>query len=449
MPFPLDPARLLRAARATGPPAHRLRVAVTVLFALDGAVFGSWAARIPDVAARTGADATALGLALLCVSLGALASMQLTGALCARLGAGLVGAASAVLLGLTAALPGLSTTVPELAVALVVFGAATGCVNVAANSLGVEVERRAARPVLAPMHAAFSLGGLAGAAVGGLVAGTAPAPHLIAVGAVGLLVAAAIAPTLLAGDAPRRPASQRSAPARGPRPLLVALGLIAGCTAFGEGAFTDWGALHLRDTLGASPAAAAAGYATFSAAMAVGRLTGGRLARALGDTQLLAGGSLVAALGVVAAVATPSVPVALAGFALVGLGLANVFPLAVARAGALGGSGGVALASTVGYTGLLGGPPVIGLLAGGAGIATALSTVAVLSLVGAGIALAIGTGRAADLTRTAAARVGTAARPVAAPPTPLHGRLPDSPYSRSYRDVLGVLNGARTATVPA
>ncbi len=90
MPFPLDPARLLRPARRGSPSAHRLRVAVTALFALDGAVFGSWAARIPDVAAQTGADASALGLALLCVSLGALASMQLTGALCTRLGGGLV-----------------------------------------------------------------------------------------------------------------------------------------------------------------------------------------------------------------------------------------------------------------------------------------------------------------------------------------------------------------------
>jgi predicted MFS family arabinose efflux permease len=449
MPFPLDPVRLLRATRRAGPSARRLRIAVTALFALDGAVFGSWAARIPDVATRTGADEAALGLALLCVSLGALASMQLTGALCSRVGAGMVGAAAAVLLCATVALPGLSTSVPELAVALVVFGAATGTVNVAANSLGVEVERRAGRPVLASMHAAFSLGGLAGAAVGGLAAGASPAAHLITVGAVGLLVATVLAPTLVSGDAPRRPASERPAEARGPRPLLIALGLIAGCTAYGEGALTDWGALHLRDTLGASPSAAAAGYAIFSAAMAAGRLAGGRLVRAVGDTRLLAGGSLAAAAGVLVAIGTPSVPLALVGFALVGLGLANVFPLAVARAGAVGGSGGVALASTVGYTGLLGGPPAIGLLAAGAGIPVALSTVAVLALVGAGVALAVGTGPAADLTRASAGRIGSAVRPVAAPPTPVTGRLPESRYRNSYRDVLGILNGGRAAPAPA
>jgi Major Facilitator Superfamily len=419
--------------RGTTPSTRRLRVAVTTLFALDGAVFGSWAARIPDVAAQVGADAATLGLALLCVSLGALASMRLTGALCTRLGSGLVAAGAGVLLCTSIALPGLARSVPELAVALVVLGVATGAVNVAANSIGVHVQQRAGRPVLTSMHAAFSLGGLGGAGLGGLVAALHPAPHLIAVAGVGLLVAAAVAPTLAAGDGPRPARAAR--PARGPRRLLVALGVIAGCTAFGEGAFTDWGALHLRETLAASPAAAAAGYAAFSTAMAVGRLLGARLVRAVGETGLLAAGSLVATLGVLAAVLTPSVGVALVGFALIGLGLANVFPLAIARAGTIGGAGGVAVATSVGYAGLLGGPPVIGLLAGAAGIPAALSTVAALTVVGAVLSLAVGTGRAADRTRA----LGNAARPTLAPPV----SVMDSTFSDRYRDVAGVLNGRR------
>jgi hypothetical protein len=406
---------------------------VTTLFALDGAVFGSWAARIPDVAAQVGADETALGLALLCVSLGALASMRLTGALCVRLGSGVVAAGAGVLLCLAIALPGLTGSVAELAVALVVLGVATGAVNVAANSVGVRVQHQVGRPVLTSMHAAFSLGGLAGAGLGGLVAALPPAVHLVTVAAAGLLVAAAVAPTLAAGDGPR--AARAEAPARGPRRLLVALGVIAGCTAYGEGAFTDWGALHLRETLAASPAAAAVGYAAFCTAMAGGRLAGARLVRALGETGLLAAGSLVATLGTLIAVLAPTVPVALIGFALVGLGLANVFPLAIARAGALGGAGGVALATSVGYAGLLGGPPAIGLLAGLAGIPVALSTVAALSVVGAVLSLAVGTGRAADRTRA----IGTAARPGLAPPVVVM----DSTFSDRYRDVLGVLNGRR------
>ena len=103
---------------------------------------------------------------------------------------------------------------------------------------------------------------------------------------------------------------------------------------------------------------AAAGYAGFSLAMATGRLVGGRLVLALGERRLLVGGAVLAAAGAVAAVTTDSLAVALGGFVVVGLGLANVFPLAIARAGLLGGARGIALATTVGYTGLLGGPPV-------------------------------------------------------------------------------------------
>ena len=248
------------------------------------------------------------------------------------------------------------------------------------------------------LHAAFSFGGLAGAAVGAVASGLGVAPHLLAVAGVGLVLTGVIAPVLLAGDADRHAPVPLTAPdgaepagaallSPAPRRLLVVLGLIAGCTAYGEGAITDWGALHLRETLAASPAVAAAGYAAFSLAMACGRLSGGRLVRTFGATHVLVYGSTVGAAGMLAAALAPSAPVAVAGFALVGLGLANVFPLAIARAGALGGSKGVALASTVGYTGLLGGPPLIGLLVTGIGLPAALATVSVLAAVAAGLSL--------------------------------------------------------------
>ena len=383
-----------RPARRGSLPSRRLRLAaVTALFVFDGAVFGSWAARIPDVTAQVGASHTTLGLALLCISLGALASMQLAGALCARLGSGLVAAASAVLVSGAVALPGLAYSLPELAAALLVFGAATGAVNVAANTVGVGLEAAGGPPILPGLHAGFSFGGLAGAVVGGLVSGSGVAPHLLGVAGVGLLLTAAVAPVLVAGDADRpAPVVRGDRPGRtptGPRSLLLVLGLIAGCTAYGEGAVTDWGALHLRETLQATPAIAAAGYGAFALAMACGRLGGGRLVRALGTTPVLVGGALLAAAGMLAAALAPTAAVALIGFALVGLGLANVFPLAIARAGAAGGSSGVALASTVGYTGLLGGPPVIGLLVGAVGLPAALASVSVLAALAAGLCLSV------------------------------------------------------------
>ena len=181
--------------RPPGPPApaaflpsrERLLAAVAALFAFDGAVFGSWAARIPDVTTQVGTSHTALGLALLCVSIGALASMQLAGALCTRLGAGLVAVVSAVLICVAVTLPGLARSLPELAVALLAFGAATGAVNVAANSAGVRIEAAGDRPILPGLHAAFSFGGLVGAAAGRCGVRARPvAPHLLVVAGVGL-----------------------------------------------------------------------------------------------------------------------------------------------------------------------------------------------------------------------------------------------------------------------
>jgi MFS family permease len=380
-------------SRVPPPSVARLRAAVTALFVLDGAVFGSWAARVPDVAAGVGAGHSTLGVALLCLSLGALVCMRLTGAWCARFGAGPVGAAAAVAVSATALLPGLVSTVPALCVALFIFGAATGMVNVAANSVGVQVEASVGRPILSGLHAGFSLGGLAGALIGGAVSSVlGVAAHLSLVAAAGLFVSAWALPALLGArrgtEAPgaNRPPGEGT---RRPTAVLVVLGAIAGCTAFGEGALTDWGALLLREQLHAPATVAAAGYAGFSLAMACGRLAGGRLVLALGERQLLVGGSLLAAAGAVAAVTTSSLAVALTGFVLVGLGLANVFPLAIGRAGLLGGARGIALATTVGYTGLLGGPPVIGLLAESAGLPVAVGSVALMALVAAVLVLTV------------------------------------------------------------
>jgi hypothetical protein len=120
---------------------------------LDGLVFGSWAARIPDLAAQVGAGHATLGLILLYVSVGALASMQLTGMLCARLGAGAVSAIAAVLTSIAIALPGAAGSIPELAAIVLVFGAATGMLNVSVNAVGVRIERAAGRAVVSSLHA--------------------------------------------------------------------------------------------------------------------------------------------------------------------------------------------------------------------------------------------------------------------------------------------------------
>ena len=369
-------------------------LAVLLIFAFDGFVFGTWAARVPDISANVNASAAALGGALLCVSFGALATMQLAGRWCARYGGGAVASAAGLLLCVALVLPGLAATLPALAGALFIFGAATGAVNVSANSLGVRLEVSHRRSLMPMLHAGVSFGALAGAVLGG-VASTALAvlPHLLLVAAGGLVLVIGTAKPLARVDplpaAERRmaadlePEQERSSVSQ--RGIVLLLGAIAGCTAFAEGTLTDWAALHLRTDLGAGPVAAAAGYAGFSLAMGSGRLVGGRAIRRFGETRLLVGGSLIAAGAMLCAALTSSTAVALVGFLVVGFGLANIFPIALASSGALAGSKGVALASTIGYSGLLGGPPLVGFVAEHLGLPVALTSV---SLFAACVALA-------------------------------------------------------------
>lgn len=172
--------------------------------------------------------------------------------------------------------------------------------------------------------------------------------------------------------------------------LLVAVfGLIALCTAYGEGALAEWGPLHIQEDLGGGQGIAAAGYAAVALAMALGRLSGTALLERLGQTRALVLGGLTAAAGMLLGALAPSVWLALAGFAVTGLGLANLFPVAIARAGELAGPSGVAAASTLGYGGMLLGPPSIGFLADAFGLPTALTTVALLAATASAIAYAV------------------------------------------------------------
>lgn len=168
----------------------------------------------------------------------------------------------------------------------------------------------------------------------------------------------------------------------------MVFGLIALCTSYGEGALADWGALHLQQDLDTHPGTAAAGYSCFALAMTIGRLSGTALLERLGRTRTLVMGGTMASLGMLLGSLAPSVWLALVGFAVTGLGLANNFPVAVDRAGALAGASGVAVASTLGYGGLLLGPPAIGFMADWYSLPTALTSVAALAAVAALIGFA-------------------------------------------------------------
>jgi MFS family permease len=404
----------------------RARVAITVFFAVDGFIFASWAVRIPAVKAAVGASPAALGIALLGASGGAIATMTLTGALCRRLGSGRVVVAGGAWLSLALLLPALARSAPALGLALIVFGIGYGGLNVAMNSLAVDLVAAARRPVMPSFHAAWSLGGLAGSALGGLAApALAPLAHFSLVCVLGLAVTAGCGRVILATPLPpahddpahAAPAADVQPPGEalpavemaavekaageiaveevpngsGPSPAaprgragvwrtVLLLGVIALCSTYGEGAISDWGALHLHVDLGAAAGLAAAGYASFALAEAAGRLAGSWLLARLGQARVLVYGGLVTCAGMLAAALSPVLPLALAGFALTGLGVANAFPTAMTRVGLLAGPNGVATASTLGYAGFLLGPPLIGFLATGLSLRVALTTVSLLAV---------------------------------------------------------------------
>ncbi|MFD5086624.1 MFS transporter [Kitasatospora sp. NPDC058406] len=396
-----DPAAADPSARALWSTA---RIALTAFFAVDGFLFAAWVVRIPDVRSQVNASHSALGLALLCVSAGAVATMPIVGRLCLRYGSRPVTVASLALLALAVPLPAHTHSVATLGGVLLLFGAGYGGANVAMNSAAVEIVAELRRPVMPSFHAGYSLGGLLGAGAGGLLAGSITAGWSLALGGLlGLVVTAVAGVALLRSPAARTAPPVAAAPLTVPtgtgtgtgsgagndgnpthaRLLILLLGLTALCTAYGEGAVADWTTLHLTDDVHAGAGLAAAGYAAYALAMTTGRVGGTWLSVRLGQTRLMFLGGLTAAAGMLLAALAPAAPLALAGFVLVGLGLANIFPLAIARAGAEGGPKGVAFASTLGYGGMLVGPPVIGFLADATSLPVALTSVAVAATVAA------------------------------------------------------------------
>jgi predicted MFS family arabinose efflux permease len=367
---------------------HAARAAVATGLLLNGAGFASWVVRIPDAQRRLDLSEGALGLTLLGMSAGGFLAMPVSAALIARFGSRRVALGATLCLAAAVTAPAQAPTAVALALVLFVLGAASSVMAVALNTQAAEVERRMDRPIMAGLHALFSLGGLIGAGAGGLVAdaGIGAGAHLGVTGLAIAVLALATGPLLL--DRELESASTRSARPRPGRGLLL-LGLIAFCVLFSEGAVADWSTIYLRDAAGAGPALAATGYAAFSLMMAAGRFAGDRLTVRLGPARLVRAGGVAAALGIALAVTQQQPWVAVTGFGLVGAGLSSVFPTLVAAAGRTRGapaSSSIAVVSSIGYAGLLAGPPLIGMIAEALSLRTGVAAIGLAGLLIAGLA---------------------------------------------------------------
>lgn len=356
--------------------------AVAAMFALNGALFGVWAARIPAIAELLALDEAVLGLVLLCLAGGAVLAFPVAGWACDRFGAAPVTRAIAAAYALALPLLALAPSPILLALALTGFGALHGAMDVTMNAWGAEVERSLPRPAMPIFHAMWSIGAGIGALTGAAAGwfGAVPLAHFAV--AAGVLWGAAAWLAAVPWDSPRSPASRGPVLAL-PRGALLPVALVAFCGAFGEGAMADWSAVYLATVLAADEGTAALGYAVFSTAMVMTRLAGAGLIARLGTAGTVAASGAIALVGAVTLVAAAAAPVALAGFGLLGIGLALVMPLAFSRAAAHGQpSPGAAIAAvaTLGYGGMLLGPPLIGFIAAALSLRVAMAAVAGLAV---------------------------------------------------------------------
>ncbi|GGL51146.1 MFS transporter [Planomonospora parontospora] len=360
---------------------RRGRIAVYLLFLLSGMAIGTWTARIPTIKHDLGLSDGQLSLGLLGIAAGAITGMQVVGRLVDRYGSVRVMLPMAFAQGAALVLPALVPNLAALALALFVFGAVHGILDVAMNANAVEVERAAGRSLMSSFHAVFSIGGFVGAATGGLLAATALSPALTFTAVATVIAGMALWASRWALAVDAGPASAETGPGGTGRGVLL-LGMLAFCCMIGEGAAADWSSVYLHELSGSDGFAAAA-YAAFSIMMTAGRLAGDRLAAAFGPVALVRGCGLLAATGLGAALLV-NLPIAgVIGFACFGAGLSCIVPQVFSAAGRCDPArAGRALArvASLGYAGFLSGPVLIGGAAEVLGLSYALAIPVLLAL---------------------------------------------------------------------
>ncbi|MFZ4275392.1 MFS transporter [Streptomyces arboris] len=368
----------------------RARVAVAAVFAVHGAVTGSFATRVPWIQDHAGVSAGQLGLALAFPAIGASIAMPLAGRISHRFGARTALRGLLALWTLALILPALAPNLLTLCAVLFVYGATAGMSDVAMNALGVEVENRLDKSIMSGLHGMWSVGALIGSAAGTVAA------H---VGADARLhhTLAALVLTVLGLLACRGVLDLRSEPDEEPPPRFtlppksaLIIGAVGFCAVFAEGASLDWSAVYLRDILGSSDGVAAASTTAFALTMAVARLAGDRIVDRFGAVRTVRTGGVLATLGGLLVVFSPSPAAAMGGFGLLGLGVAVVVPLAFAAAGRSGPNPSQAIAgvATITYTSSLIAPSAIGALAETTSLVVSFGVVTLLAfglVVGAGV----------------------------------------------------------------
>ncbi len=341
---------------------RRARYAVGAVFCVHGAVTGSFATRVPWIQDHASLSPGQLGLALAFPAIGASLSMPLAARISHRFGSRAALRGLIALWTMALVLPSFAPNLWTLCAALFVYGATAGMADVAMNALGVEIERRLNKSIMSGLHGMWSVGALIGSSLGTVAA------HL-EISAQVHHVTAAVVLTVIGISACHyvlnlRPTEDEEAPPRFALPPKSAwlIGAVGFCAVFAEGASLDWSAVYLRDVLSTSAGVAAAATTGFALTMAVARIAGDAVVDRWGAVRTVRVSGIIATLGALLVVLAQHPLIAMAGFGLLGLGIAVVVPLAFAAAGHTGPNPSQAIAgvATVTYTSGLIAPSVIG-----------------------------------------------------------------------------------------
>lgn len=339
------------------------QMATRAAFFIPGFAIACWAPLVPFAKARAGLDDAMLGMLLLCLGLGSLLSMPLAGLLAARHGCRPVMLATVLMMVLTLPLLATVSAPWSIGLALLIFGAGIGAMDCVMNIQAVVVERDAGRAMMSGFHAFYSIGALSGSALVAL---------LLSVGTgalVACLVVVAGVLAITAGSArwwrTERAAQEESSFAL-PRGVVAVIGAVCFISFLAEGSMLDWSAVFLHDVRGVALAHAGWGFVAFNIAMTCARLLGDSVVNRLGASKAVLAGGLLACAGFVLATLVPSFAVALLGYALVGIGCANIVPVMFSLAGRqtrMPASAAIPAVTTLGYAGVLLGPAAIGFIA--------------------------------------------------------------------------------------
>jgi MFS family permease len=353
---------------------------VGLVFALNALMFGSWITHLPEIKEHLQITDGELGLALLGVPLGSIIAMPFMGWIIHKLGSGKTTMIYGVLFCIISSFPVLAPDYALFFAALILVGMATGSMDVAMNAAAASVEKMMGKNIMSSCHGMWSLGGMTGAGVTSVIVGfhINAGLHIVLLAVLLFFILIIIRPVLISVMDERTSNVIILTLPRGP---LIGLAVIAFCIMMGEGAVYDWSAIYLDDTLQANAFYSGLGLAGFSMTMTLGRFYGDKVIHLWGAGKTVIAGVLISIMGILIVVAVNDPLVAIAGFTLSGLGFSCLVPaiyISATRMPVGSPGGNLAGVASLGYFGLLAGPPLIGMVADHAGLKYGLGLIVLL-----------------------------------------------------------------------